>query len=587
MSTVILTVAVATLVTPAAHAASSTLSLSGTVVNVSGEQTVDGVTTVPANPPPVVGAVVRVDGTEVATSDGTGAFSFGYTGSGPVTVSTSAPGLGSWQLTGVTSAASGDTLTMMLNGHDTTRDMGSPATASGGTGSAATTPATPSGGTGSGTPAPNATPIPSASGNCGGYFSNTAPPPTINVLEFSQHTSTGAAVPGTEIGVFQVPFQTYVENVLASEWIPSWAPDSLDAGAMAVKSYAWYFVNNWPRQGTFNGACYNVDDSTNYQRYVPGVTFASTTAAVLATWNTIMTNGGQIVEASYQATLTGNTNEACGSGLSNFPGVMSAWGSQNCALAGVTWPQILSIYYPGEQLTNAPPPVIQSFTASAPILPTGGGPETLSVASTNATSFTVAAEPGIPGLPVTTTSATGAGATVGVTLPANGGAGIAPYLFIVAASGPGGTVFASAAVWVAPTPTVPNAGYWLVASDGGIFTFGDAGFFGSEGGKALNAPIVSMAASPDDQGYWLVASDGGIFTFGDATFSGSEGGAHLNKPVVGMAATPGGFGYWLVASDGGIFTFGDAQYFGSEGDMHLNKPVVGMATTPDGQGYWL
>jgi hypothetical protein len=34
-----------------------------------------------------------------------------------------------------------------------------------------------------------------------------------------------------------------------------------------------------------------------------------------------------------------------------------------------------------------------------------------------------------------------------------------------------------------------------------------------------------------------VASDGGIFTFGDATFLGSTGGMHLNQPIVGMAAT--------------------------------------------------
>ena len=31
-------------------------------------------------------------------------------------------------------------------------------------------------------------------------------------------------------------------------------------------------------------------------------------------------------------------------------------------------------------------------------------------------------------------------------------------------------------------------GYWLVASDGGIFAFGDAGFYGSTGGIALNQP---------------------------------------------------------------------------------------------------
>ena len=65
-----------------------------------------------------------------------------------------------------------------------------------------------------------------------------------------------------------------------------------------------------------------------------------------------------------------------------------------------------------------------------------------------------------------------------------------------------------------------------------------------------------MAATPDGGGYWLVASDGGVFAFGDAGFHGSTGNIRLTKPVVGMAATPDGGGYWLVASDGGIFAFG-------------------------------
>ncbi len=140
---------------------------------------------------------------------------------------------------------------------------------------------------------------------------------------------------------------------------------------------------------------------------------------------------------------------------------------------------------------------------------------------------------------------------------------------------------------VGMTATPDNKGYWLVAADGGIFTFGDASYYGSEGGKHLNEPIVGIAATPDGKGYWLVAADGGIFTFGDAAFFGSEGGQHLNAPVVGMAATPSGNGYWLVASDGGIFTFGDAGFFGSEGGQSLNAPVVSMAATPDGKGYWL
>ena len=46
-----------------------------------------------------------------------------------------------------------------------------------------------------------------------------------------------------------------------------------------------------------------------------------------------------------------------------------------------------------------------------------------------------------------------------------------------------------------------------------------------------------MAATPDGQGYWPVASDGGIFSYGDAAFYGSTGALTLNKPVVGMAPT--------------------------------------------------
>jgi len=138
---------------------------------------------------------------------------------------------------------------------------------------------------------------------------------------------------------------------------------------------------------------------------------------------------------------------------------------------------------------------------------------------------------------------------------------------------------------MAPTPD--GDGYWLVGADGGVFTFGDARFFGSAGDIRLNRPIVGMAPTPDGDGYWLVASDGGMFTFGDARFLGSAGAIRLNRPIVGMAPTPDGNGYWLVASDGGIFTFGDARFLGSTGSLRLNAPVVGMAPTPDGNGYWL
>ena len=149
----------------------------------------------------------------------------------------------------------------------------------------------------------------------------------------------------------------------------------------------------------------------------------------------------------------------------------------------------------------------------------------------------------------------------------------------------GGEVLNQPVVGMAPSSD--DGGYWLVARDGGIFSFGDASFYGSTGGMHLNQPIVGMAASPTGNGYWLVASDGGIFSFGDAAFHGSTGGMHLNQPIVGMAADQTGNGYWLVASDGGIFSFGDAAFHGSTGGMHLNQPIVGMAADQTGNGYWL
>jgi len=140
---------------------------------------------------------------------------------------------------------------------------------------------------------------------------------------------------------------------------------------------------------------------------------------------------------------------------------------------------------------------------------------------------------------------------------------------------------------VAVVPTPDGGGYWLAAADGGVFTFGDARYFGSAGGVNLAQPIVGMAATADGGGYWLVASDGGIFSFGDAGFFGSAGDVRLVRPIVGMAATPDGGGYWLAASDGGIFTYGDARFLGSLGDHPLQRPVVGVAASPDGSGYWM
>lgn len=63
--------------------------------------------------------------------------------------------------------------------------------------------------------------------------------------------------------------------------------------------------------------------------------------------------------------------------------------------------------------------------------------------------------------------------------------------------------------------------YWLVAEDGGVFTFGkNAGFYGSMGGKALSAPIVDGVAMSDGKGYALVGADGAVYNFGSSDYEG-------------------------------------------------------------------
>jgi hypothetical protein len=131
-----------------------------------------------------------------------------------------------------------------------------------------------------------------------------------------------------------------------------------------------------------------------------------------------------------------------------------------------------------------------------------------------------------------------------------------------------------------------QGGYWLVASDGGVFAYGNAGFYGSTGSLTLNAPVVGMAATPDGRGYWLVASDGGIFAYGDAGFYGTAA-TVPGQVIVGMAASPDGLGYWEVSKAGRIFQFGDAGFAGDASSLHLNGSIVGITPDPVTGGYWL
>ncbi|HEX2736825.1 MAG TPA: hypothetical protein VHP57_01685, partial [Acidimicrobiia bacterium] len=96
----------------------------------------------------------------------------------------------------------------------------------------------------------------------------------------------------------------------------------------------------------------------------------------------------------------------------------------------------------------------------------------------------------------------------------------------------------------------------------------------------LNAPVRGLVPAADGSGYWLVASDGGVFAF-DAPFRGSMGGTTLNAPVTGMVGY--GDGYLMVGTDGGIFDFSDLAFAGSlvsasTAGASSTTPIVSVAS---------
>ena len=81
-----------------------------------------------------------------------------------------------------------------------------------------------------------------------------------------------------------------------------------------------------------------------------------------------------------------------------------------------------------------------------------------------------------------------------------------------------------------------------------------------------------------------MASDGGIFSYGDAQFYGSAGALPLAQPIVGMAGMPDGGGYWFSAADGGLFNYGDAPFYGSGTGQGVQVVRHGHRRRPDPSG---
>ncbi len=148
---------------------------------------------------------------------------------------------------------------------------------------------------------------------------------------------------GVIVGVDTVDFRTYCVRVLSHEWAPpsAFSDQALQAGALAVKEYAWYWATHPTKLPDVAAWGADVDDTTNYQVYMDWDYGQRYWNAVDSTWGTAMTRSGQIFEASYYA---GDY-----SGASTDGDHMTQWGSQYWAAHGMSAASIIDFYYPGTQ----------------------------------------------------------------------------------------------------------------------------------------------------------------------------------------------------------------------------------------------
>jgi hypothetical protein len=338
---------------------------------------------------------------------------------------------------------------------------------------------------------------------------------------------------------------------------------------------------------------------------------------------------------TFDATVDGSNGDGVTSVTSNSPGVCTVLGTLRVTYVGVGTCSLTPQIAPGPNylaasgaarsipigratpvspaVTNLPTAAVEFSGFTADIATDGDGPTSV----TSSTPGVCSVESDGQTVLFTTTGACTLTASIGLGTNFQGGTGSpqtfqvgpAPRGYWLVGSDGGIFSFGTAAFHgsmggvvlqrpvVGITPTLTRGGYWLVASDGGIFSFGDAGFFGSipgvglhpaGSGKAnsLNAPIVGMVPSVNRRGYFMVASDGGVFAFGDAKFEGScPGIGGCVGTAVAVMPDHTGNGYWLVTNMGRVYAFGDAPAYGSPGSQSVQ--VVNAAATPDGMGYWL
>jgi uncharacterized protein (TIGR03382 family) len=187
------------------------------------------------------------------------------------------------------------------------------------------------------------------------YFS---PPATIRVWRRALDGSTASCSGRVDV----IPFEDYVKGVLPHEWIPSWQDASLQAGAIAIRTYAASWVASGGKY-----TCADLDDTTASQVYKDDRNTRAS-AAVDATAGVYVVRAGELVFAEYSAengdpTADGVAEPLCTGQTVNGHGRGACqWGTQRWALSGKDADWIVLHYYPGAQLVGQVPALAATLT---------------------------------------------------------------------------------------------------------------------------------------------------------------------------------------------------------------------------------
>ena len=141
--------------------------------------------------------------------------------------------------------------------------------------------------------------------------------------------------------------------------------------------------------------------------------------------------------------------------------------------------------------------------------------------------------------------------------------------------------------------TPSGGGYVILNEGGGLYSFGDANghYYGNliDGGvpHQANFPAnpgnaVSVAFTASGNGYWILADNGAIYSFGDADYYGNLIDRGYPGHATSLTRSSGGAGYLILTKEGGIYSFGDSlnDYSGNLLDHHYPGPGVAFSATP-------